>query len=260
MMTSFTAIKLLSMMVYPLGQVFILGLLALVLRVVGWSRGAFVAVSLGLTWLYLCSTSQFADALMGYLEEGYGSKPITSIERADAIVLLGGAMRGHTHLGTLADMNQQADRLVHAVALFKAGKAPYIIVSGGSGFGDRPEAEQMHDILVIMGVPSSAILLESRSFNTHDNAVYTSQLLQSRGWNNVLLVTSAFHMRRAMGLFEAQGGLYVVPAPTDFQRRISPPGALPQWLPLPGVSNLYRTTHALHEIIGFAMYRWRGWL
>lgn len=259
-MTSFTAVKLLSMLVYPLGQIFILAVFALLMRLVGWSRSAFAAITLGVCWLYLCSTSQFADSLMAYLEQGYGSRPMSLVEEADAIVLLGGAMRGHTHLGSLPDMNQQADRLVHAVALFKAGKAPVIVVSGGSGYGDRPEAQQIHDILLVMGVPSSAIVLESGSYNTHDNAVYTAQLLHARGWENVLLVTSAFHMRRAMALFEAQGGLNVIAAPTDFQRRIAPPGALPDWLPLPGVSNLYRTTHALHEIIGFAMYRWRGWI
>ncbi|MFK7975894.1 MAG: YdcF family protein [Halioglobus sp.] len=259
-MTSFTAVKLLSLAVYPLGQVFILALFAFVMRIFRFSRSAFLTMFIGIAWLYLCSTSQFADALMGYLEEGYGSKPMSTVPQADAIVLLGGAMRGHTHLGSLADMNQQADRLVHAVALYKAGKASNIIVSGGGPYGDRPEAEQMHDILLIMGVPSSAIVLESRSYNTHDNAVYTAQLLQERGWQNILLVTSAFHMRRAVGLFEAQNIMQITAAPTDFQRRVAPPGALPDWLPLPGISNLYRTTHALHEIIGYAMYQWRGWL
>lgn len=259
-MASFTAVKLLSMLVYPLGQLFVLSLLALIMRLFGWSRIAFATVSLGIVWLYICSTSQFADALMAYLEDGYGSKPMTVVRKADAIVLLGGAMRGHTHLGSLADMNQQADRIVHAVALYKAGKASHIIVSGGGPYGDRPEAEQMHDILLVMGVPSSAIVLEPRSFNTHDNAVYTAQLLKERGWTDILLVTSAFHMRRAMALFEAQEGLQIISAPTDFQRRVAPPGALPDWLPLPGISNLYRTTHALHEIIGYTVYRWRGWL
>lgn len=259
-MSSFTLVKLLSILIYPLGQTLALGLLALLMRLLGWTRGAFITVTFGLCWLYLCSTSQFADALMGYLEEGYGARPLSVIEKADAIVLLGGAMRGHTHLGSLGDMNQQADRLVHAVALYKSGKAAAIVVSGGSAYGDRSEAEQIHDILLIMGVPTSAIILEPKSVNTHENAVNTAQLLRERGWTKVLLVTSAFHMPRAVALFEAQGGLQIEPAPTDFQRRVSPSGVLPGWLPLPGVSNLYRTTHALHEIIGFWAYRWRGWL
>ena len=175
-------------------------------------------------------------------------------------MLLGGAVRGHTRLGSLGDLNQQADRLVHAVALYKAGKAQYVLVSGGSPFGDRSEAEQMRDLLGIMGVPSNAVILEPTSRNTHENAVNSSRLLQDRGWSDILLVTSAFHMRRAEALFRAQGGLTVTPAPTDFQRRVSTSTVLPDWLPVPGVSNLYRTTHAIHEILGLIAYRWRGWL
>jgi uncharacterized SAM-binding protein YcdF (DUF218 family) len=259
-MNSFAAVKLLSLLLYPLGQVFALTLLAALLRLFGRARMALAVLVAGLGWLYVCSTSQFADALMGYLEEGYGSRPMAVVQPADAIVLLGGAMRGHTHLGSLGDLNQQADRLVHAVALYRAGKAPVIVVSGGAPFGDRSEAEQIQDILIIMGVPEAAIVLEPASRNTHENAANTAVLLRERGWQEILLVTSAFHMRRAEALFNAQGGLTVHPAPTDFQRRISPATVLPDWLPVPGVSNLYRSTHAIHELIGYAIYRWRGWL
>lgn len=259
-MSSFAAVKLLSILVYPLGQVFATTLLAILFRLFGWVKLALLTMLLGLSWLYLCSTSQFADYLMAYLEEGYGSRPLSLIQPADAIVLLGGAMRGHTHLGSLGDMNQQADRLVHAVALYKAGKAPVIVLSGGSPYGDRSEAEQMQDILRIMGVPERAMVLERTSRNTHENAVNSARLLQARGWEDILLVTSAFHMRRAEALFNAQGGLTVHPAPTDFQRRVSPASVLPDWLPVPAVSNLYRSTHAIHEILGIIMYRSRGWL
>ncbi len=63
---------------------------------------------------------------MGTLERGFVPRAMSVIAPADAIVLLGGAMRGDTHMGTLPDLNQHADRLVHAVALYKAGKAPVI--------------------------------------------------------------------------------------------------------------------------------------
>ena len=114
----------------------------------------------------------------------------------------------------------------------------------------------MRDILAVMGVPARDMLLENQSRNTHDNALYCAILLKAKGIQRVLLVTSAFHMRRAQALFEKQG-LIVVPAPTDFQRIVSNstvPGVLPQ------VGNLSRTTHALHELVGYWVYRWRGWL
>ena len=124
-------------------------------------------------------------------------------------------------MSSLGDLNQQADRLVHAVALYKAGKAPVILVTGGSAQGDRSEAQVMRDILEVMGVPRGVILMEERSRNTHDNAVYSTELLQQRELRRILLVTSAFHMRRALALFEGRG-LEVIPAPAA---RCGGPGA-----------------------------------
>ena len=165
-------------------------------------------------------------------------------------------MRGDTHMGTLPDLNQYADRLVQAVALYKAGKADLILLSGGAAPGSRSEAHLMRDVLVIMGVPAEDMILEDQSKNTHDNAVNSARLLQDRGLHSVLLVSSAFHMPRAYTLFQAQD-LEVVAAPTDYQKVI-----LKSTLPagIPGVKNLVRTTEAFHEIVGYWVYRWRGWL
>lgn len=217
---------------------------------------SFYALLLSVSWLYLCSTSLFANFLTATLEREYVPRAMSVIGSADAIVLLGGAMRGDTHMGTLADLNQHADRLVHAAALYKAGKAPVMVLTGGSVEGARTEAEQMKDILEVMGVPAERMLLESNSRNTHDNAVYSAQLLRASGMDRILLVTSAYHMRRSLALFEAQG-LDVVPAPTDYQQLVTPQ-LLPGWLPT--VSNLYQSTDALHEIVGYWVYRWQGWL
>ena len=156
-------------------------MLALLSLVFFWfhrRRTGLSTLLIAIVWLYLCSTAVFADLLIGLLEERYSSKAMSAVEKADAIVLLGGAVRGHTHMGRMADLNQHADRLVHAVALYKAGKAPIIVVTGGAPEGDRPEANQIRDHLEVMGVPSGSILLELRSRNTYDNARYTLPLLE----------------------------------------------------------------------------------
>lgn len=255
-MSAFTLSKLLSLLIYPLSLSLLLCVLALVFSRLRWSRSSFYTLLLAVGWLYLCSTALFANFLMGTLERGFVPRAMSVIGKADAIVLLGGAMRGDTHMGTLPDLNQHADRLVHAVALYKAGKAPVVILTGGGFEGARPEAQQMKDILVVMGVPAQHILLEIQSRDTHDNAVYTAQLLKASGMHRILLVTSAYHMRRSLALFAAQG-LEVVPAPTDYQQLVAKQ-VLPDWLPV--ASNLSQSTYALHEIVGFWVYRWRGWL
>jgi uncharacterized SAM-binding protein YcdF (DUF218 family) len=248
--------KFLSLLLYPLSQALLLGLFALLAMLLRRPRTALWSLGLGVGWLYLCSTVFFADFLMGTLEDGYPPKALSVAAEADAIVLMGGAIRGDTHMGTLGDMNQQADRLIHALALYKAGKAPRLVVTGGGAPGTRSEAEIMLDLLVLMGVPPRAILLEDKSRNTHQNAVHTAQMLENLGINKILLVTSAFHMRRSEALFKAKG-LEVIPAPTDYQRLVGPV-TMPSWLP--SVGNLWQTTHAVHEHLGYWVYRFRGWL
>ena len=253
---SFELGKLLALLLYPLNQALLLGLLALLALLLHRPGTALAALALGLGWLYLCSTAIFADYLMGALEDAYPPRAMSVTQEAGAIVLLGGAIRGDTHMGTLGDLNQQADRLVHAVALYKAGKAPRLLVTGGGGVNSRSEAEIMRDLLEVMGVPRRAILLEDKSRNTYQNALNTAVLLNNLGVKKILLVTSAFHMGRSVPLFAAQG-LEVIPAPTDYQRLVSAP-LLPGWLP--SVSALWRSTHALHEHLGYWIYRYRGWL
>lgn len=253
---SFELSKILSLFLYPLSQGLLLLLLALLLVMFRRGRLAVVCVLVGTSWLYVCSTAMFADLLMASLERDHPPKAMSVTPQVGAIVLLGGAIRGDTHMGTLGDLNQQADRLVHAVALFKAGKAPWIVVSGGGRQNARTEAEIMRDLLEVMGVPRQAILLEDQSRDTYQNAVNTAELLHQLHIRKILLVTSAFHMRRTVGLFLAQD-LEVIPAPTDYQRLVVP-SVVPGWLP--SVSSLGRTTHALHEYAGYWVYRYRGWL
>ena len=207
-------------------------------------------------WLYLCSTALFADVLMAQLEDDYRPKALSVLPNADAIVVLGGATRGDTHWSSMADLHSAADRITHGLALYKAGKAPLVLVAGGSTTGSRPEAEQIGDYLELMGLPASVLLLERQSLDTQQNAAYSWVLLEGRGANRILLVTSAYHMGRAVPLFE-RAGFEVIPAPTDYQRLVGKP-VVPVWLPT--VDDLGRTTAAIKEFVGFAYYRARGWL
>ena len=256
MTLSFAITKWLSLMLYPLSQSLLMGLLALVFMAFHFRRAGLLFLAAGLAWLYLCSTSLFADFMMSTLEKHYPPRALSVIGEADAIVLLGGGVRGDTHLGTLPDMNQQADRMLYATALYKAGKAPLVVLTGGSEPDSRSEAQLMKDVLAVMGVPPRAMLLENSSRNTNDNALYSAVVLNNRGIKRILLVTSAFHMRRAVPLFERQG-FEVIPAPTDFQRVVGSQ-VLPGWLP--SVDALASTTIAFKEHVGYWVYRWRGWM
>ena len=251
---SFALTKLLSLLVYPLSQALLLGAVALLCR--RWRRFSGAVLTLALAWLYACSTALVADALLAPLEDAYPPRALSVVPAADAIVVLGGATRGDTHLSSMADLNAQADRLTHAVALYRADKAPLVLLSGGAAAGNRAEAQQMADYLALMGVPRQAMLLEQQSRDTRQNARFSAPVLASAGATRILLVTSAFHLRRAIALFEREG-LEVIPAPTDFQRLVTEPH-LPRWLPT--VDDLARSTYAIREYAGYFYYRYRNWL
>ncbi len=250
---SYEVTKLLSLLVYPLSLSLGLFLLAALLRLFGATRIALSLSVIAFAWLYVTSTAYFADTLMASLESRYPPRAVSKTESAEAIVVLGGATNGATHGHRLGDMNAQGDRLLHAVALYKAGKAPRIVVSGGSRSWEAPESALMSEILQQMGVPEEAILEERVSRNTLENARNTHKLLEKEGIGSVLLVTSAFHMHRAETMFRLQG-VSVVPSATDYQIVTSPP-IVPKWLPT--TADLQRSTFALKEYVGFYAY-WAG--
>ena len=200
----------------PLGTCLFLGLLALVLA---WRRRHRMAWWTGLVavlWLWLWATPAVSDWALLHLEQAYPPVAVKALPAVQALVVLGGAMRAPSPAFPLPDLHQAADRVWHAARIYHAGKAPLLVLSGGAAHtpGALPEAQAMQLFLRDLGVPSAAMLLESRSANTRENAEMTAALLKSRGISRVLLVTSALHMARARAQFES-AGLQVVPAATD---------------------------------------------
>lgn len=130
-----------------------------------------------------------------------------------------------------------------------------IVVSGGNlpwHAGASPEAELAADLLVELGVPSSAIIVEVQSRNTYENAVNTAAIFEERGWTSGLLVTSAVHMPRALATFR-KARLDLVPVSTDVQVRFPLYDTVLDFLP--DAEALEQTTSAMKEIIGSAVYR-----
>ena len=253
-MLSFYVLKLLSLFVYPLTQVLLLMLLGFYLSLRGRSGAAQAAFGVSTAWLWLCSMPYIAGCAMGSLEKAYPPVSAQSLPAADAIVLLGGAIRGEVSSETLADMSGVGDRLIFAVAAFKAGKAPVVVVTGGAPEGEVAEAALIKDILVTMGVPEESIVLEARNRVTLDNRRFTSETLAELGVESILLVTSAFHMPRAMLVFEPLD-VTVYSAPTDYQLLLAA-GGFSSGDFLPSVKALQRTTWAFHEWVGYWYYKY----
>ena len=257
--------KLLPLFIYPLGMSCISLLIALFLAYKR-SRWTFVPVSLALLILFVASNVRFSDRLVKSLEWQY--YPQENMPNGEAIVVLGGATRNIEPPRIMPDLSERGDRILYAAKLYQDGAAPLIILSGGriewKGGGDS-EAKDMADILVLMGIPRDAIVLEPKSLNTYQNAIYTQEILQARGINQILLVTSAMHMPRALAIFDKQG-IKAIPAPTDYlvsERNFTEVNNSLEARILsliPDSGSLDRTTQAIKEYVGIVVYRLRGWL
>jgi uncharacterized SAM-binding protein YcdF (DUF218 family) len=242
--------KLLPLPVYPLGMGISFILTSFVFLRGGRRRIAGLMLLFSVIVLWGASTRTAAEFVMRSLEYHYPPVAVQDTPEAEAIVLLGGMTRGVVPGTGLTDLSASVDRIVHAARLFKAGKAPFIILSGGNAPGYQSGAEAMADILKLMDVPAEKMLLETRSKNTQQNAIYSQKICQKKGISKILLVTSASHMRRAEAIFTGIG-VSVVPAATDYQLVERAPSVL-DWLPRAGY--LAMTTKGIKEYIGYWVY------
>lgn len=190
-------------------------------------------------------------------------KPVTLSENKNyqtAIVLTGFTGVRKSTPGRVF-FSKGADRLLHTVQLYKAGKINTILISGGSGsLTNRriSEASRVKRAFLYCGFPDSAIITEDRSVNTVENARLSRKLIDSLGLRgNFLLVTSAFHMRRAEGCF-VKAGVNFDTYPVDFysnERKYTPDVLL-----VPSEAALEKWSILIHEITGYLVYRIMGYI
>lgn len=248
-----------QMIINPLSTTLVAILLLLLL----WRltrRGGFLSAVVVLTLLlWLSATPWLSRSVQSLLEHRAGVASAESLPSADAIVVLGGTLTPPGASGGDANLSAAADRLVYAARLYALGKAAIILVSSGHGGAGASNAEAVHAaaLLAGWGIPESAILTETESINTYENAVYSRLMLKQHGLKTVLLVTSAMHMPRALATFRS-AGINATPAATDFETLASRPSGLLAWIASPAALDV--TTRALKEYIVWFVYRNRGWI
>lgn len=225
-----------------------------------------IPVATALLVLLLSSNSWVANSLVQSLE--WQQIPQGALPTADAIVVLGGATKSKFPPRPSVDLSEQGDRVLYGAQLYREGKAPIVIASGGRidwRGGGAAESADMAEILKSLGVPDAAILQDPTSLNTYQNAVNVRQIIKQQGISRILLVTSAMHMPRSLRIFQRLG-IETIPAPTDFlvtQQELAEPNSSAIAILLnivPDADRLGMTTRAIKEYVGTVIYRLRGWL
>ncbi|MBC6699575.1 YdcF family protein [Hymenobacter puniceus] len=180
--------------------------------------------------------------------------------RADAAVLLTGITNVSKSPHDRVYLHEGADRLTNALWLWRAGRVRHILVSGGSGAVLRKahtEAADLITLLHLAGVPDSVIIKEDQSRNTRENALFTRRITQAHPeLDTLILVTSAFHQRRALGCF-AQVGLHPQPFPAGYYSTNRT--ATPDYWLIPDPQALGHWSLLLHEISGYVIYKLLGY-
>ena len=242
--------KILPFFVLPLGLTFILIMAGVVFR-----RRLFCILGLVLLWVSAMPVT--SNMVMRAVEGWEVHMPAEAMPKADAIVVLSSGRALAPGDPPVSEW-EDPDRFFGGIELYKAGRAPLIVFTGGWAPwrpGLVPEGQILIPYAMNPGVPKEHILTTEKVSNTEGEATAVAELLRKRGGVHapprVLLVTSAFHMRRAMMLFK-RAGLEVIPFRVDFQvsegRKLSILDFMPQG------GSLRQTETALREVYGYLYY------
>ena len=207
------------------------------------------AVAVGML-LWGASTQPVSNFLMRGLEREMTIPPVL---QGDVIILLGGGANDDTLdlTGLGAPSDDMMSRLVTAVRVQKRTGLPVIVSGGSSQENTLPESWIVQRFLQDLGVPPGLIIIEDKSLDTGDNGRFVAELCTRKGFRSPLLVTSAYHMKRSLLIFQ-RNRLAVTPLPAGF-RSVEHQKFTPYTL-LPKMSNLSATSAALHEYLGLAYY------
>ncbi len=220
-------------------------------------------VALGLVVLVLCSYEGFSGRILRTLESQYPPLNLaTPISHENGVmgaqslkwivVLAGGVVGDPTLPIPLQISHHSRERLVEGIRLHRLLPGSKITLTGGIGFDGTPEATTLSRVAQELGVAKSDLVLEVESRDTKDHPLYVRHLVKKEPF---ILVTSAFHMPRAMKLFVKQG-LAPIPAPAGPWKP-----AKEFWSPgnfFPSASGLRLAELAYHEYIGLTWAWVRG--
>lgn len=250
--------SLLANLIIPLDLCIALLVLGVALRLLKLRRLGNFAAIFGLAWVLVWSLPITSVWLGGELEQRYPHLPPAEAPKAQAIVVLGGNTgHGRSNWFLPLDKDTAMTRLDMAIDLYEAGRAPKIVLSGGALSGDVSDAKSMAHRVRQNGIPENVLILENSSRTTHENALLTEDKLELHEIHDVLLVTSALHMPRAMAAFAKQG-VNATAVPTPAQITLPADGSVSPWLPNARAFEASRSI--IKEYAGLLVYWWRGWV
>lgn len=247
--------KILTFLLSPLVWVFFALFIALLTRKVKQRKRFLI---FGIALLYLFSNEFIYSEV--YRAWEYPFTKLEKMETYDYAVILGGYSTFDTEYSRVK-FAEASDRFIQSYQLYQQGRVKKLFLTGGSGsvlHQDETEADKIKDFLISLKVPEQDIIMDKVSRNTHENATCTADWLAKNDPNaRCLLVTSATHMRRALGCYK-KVGLNTTPYTTH--RLTEPRKYDPGTLLLPYASNLTKWDVIIKEFVGIVIYKIVGYI
>ncbi|MBZ9756581.1 YdcF family protein [Mesorhizobium sp. ESP6-5] len=210
--------KIFWFFIQPLNLTIFLLLAGLLAGMAGRRRLAVSGGVLAFLILALSAWTSLGAIMLNLLEERFPRPPLP--EKVDGIVVLGGGFEGAINLVRGGyELNSSGDRMVETAILARRFPQAKVVVSGGNGslfFDGEGDADTAPRLLEALDVQADRLLLEDKSRNTYENAVFSRELVKPKPGETWLLVTSAFHMPRAKALFD-KAGFPTVQWPVDYR-------------------------------------------
>ncbi|MCD8503797.1 MAG: YdcF family protein [Burkholderiaceae bacterium] len=215
-------------------------------------KTAIFCLLVGLGWVLLWSLPAVTVVTGSWLESRYAQRQAATYPQVQAIVVLGGHIQGNRrNWFEPYDRDKVISRESLAADLYATNRAPLILLSGGALVGDISDTANMARYLQNNGVPAEAILQETESQSTLENAELTRRTLQRLDVDRILLVTSALHMPRAMAAFD-NTGIAVTAAPLPPQIELPPDSVQHPWSP--DLHTLLASRSIIKEYAGLLIY------
>lgn len=244
--------KIFGFVAQPLNFSILLLGLGVLAALLGWPRLSFLAMTVVFFVMALGGWTSLGARLLTPLEERF-PRPAAP-ERVDGIVVLGGGLEGAINLARGGyELNAGGDRFIEAAILARRYPEARIVISGGTGtliLAGEADADTAPRLLTALGVAPERLVLENRSRNTYENAVFTREMVTPKRGETWLLVTSAFHMPRSIALFR-KANFPVVPWPVDYRTSGTEGFGVFRDNPQDALQN---TAVAIREWIGLAAY------
>lgn len=252
-------LKFIAMPLYPVGLAVSLGIIGSILFILRKKLAIWFMVS-SISVLSFFSMPLTAQILTRNLEKPFYNKQLPD-KSCNTIILLGGAGMPVGYPRNFPEVNEAADRIIHAARLYKMGYGAKIITTGTAiGVFHKSVPEAVHNAMLLyeFGIDSTAVIKELNAKNTHQHAPNIERILDSLGLpKDVILVTSAAHMKRSIMVFQKYG--YTVhPAAADFNSGPKFFDSIYDFFPVEWALRL--STAALHEYYGILGYALLGWI